>query len=181
MRVAKWLLVACLALVVVGVAACGDEEDKTAARAGGALNPCALITQQEAAEALGGVVQAGKLRQTANPLGQRICFYEGRSAAAMRFVQISLVTTAGLSEDLRRSGYSAAKLFQDSKKLLGRPKPVKGLGQEAFWGGSGLKAGAGLHVLARDVYLNISVAAGDARRDLEAAKVLAQKALARLP
>ena len=99
----------------------------------------------------------------------------------MRFVQISLVATQNMNDSLRESGYSAAKLFEDSKKLLGKPKAISGLGEQAFWGGSGLKAGAGLHVLGEDAYLNITVASGDKKRNLEEAKSLAEKALERLP
>lgn len=176
----NWLAVALGLLLALG-AACGDSPEKAELKGGDALNPCNLITQEEAAQALGGAVKPARLQEAANPLGQSICYYEGQASDAVRFVQISLVTTANLSPSLRESGYGADKLFHDSKKLLGQPQEVNGLGQEAFWGGSGLKAGAGLHVLGKEAYLNITVASGDEKRDLEAAKDLAEKALDRLP
>ena len=177
----KWALMLMAGLLLAGVMACGDDEEKAASSAGGVLNPCLLVSQEEAAAALGGPVKAGQLKGAANPLGQSICFYEGQSEDALRFVQISLVATQNMNDNLRESGYTAAKLFEDSKKLLGKPKAVSGLGQEAFWGGSGLKAGAGLHVLAKDAYINISVASGKDQGNLKAAKQLAEKALERLP
>ncbi len=180
MKAWKWVLIAALGLILAGVAACGDDEDKKAST-GGVLNPCLLVSQEEAANALGVPVKAGQLQGTANPLGQSICFYEGQAKDAVRFVQISLVATQNMNPNLRESGYNAANLFADTKKLLGKPKAISGLGQEAFWGGSGLKAGSGLHVLSKDAYLNITAASGDEKRNLKAAEELAQKALKRLP
>jgi hypothetical protein len=180
MKACKWAVILALGLILAGVASCGDDEDKKASP-GGVLNPCLLVSQEEAAEALGVPVKAGQLKGAANPLGQSICIYEGQAEDVIRFVQISLVATQNMNSNLRESGYTAAKLFADSKKLLGKPKAVSGLGQEAFWGGSGLKAGSGLHVLSKDAYFNITVASGDAKRDLKAAKELVQKALKRLP
>lgn len=181
MKVFKWVLTLLAALLLAGLAACGDDEENSSSQVGGILNPCMLVSPEDAAEALGGPVKAGQLKGAANPLGQSICFYEGQAEGAMRFVQISLVATQSMNDSLRESGYSAEKLFADSKKLLGKPKAISGLGEQAFWGGNGLKAGAGLHVLGKDVYLNITVASGDKRRNLEEAKSLAEKALERLP
>ena len=181
MKAPKWAMILCAALLLAGAAACGDDEEPASSPAGGVLNPCMLISQEEAANALGGPVKAGELKGAANPLGQSICFYDGQAENSVRFVQISLVATQNMNANLRDSGYNAAKLFKDSKKLLGQPQKVGGLGDEAFWGGSGLKAGAGLHVLGKDAYLNITVASGNDKRDLEAAKTLAEKALERLP
>lgn len=181
MKKIKWPAMLLVGLLLICVAACGDDDEKASSPAGGVLNPCLLISQDEAAAALGGAVKAGELKGAANPLGQSICFYNGQGENAVRFVQISLVATQNMNSNLRESGYTAAKLFKDSKKLLGKPKEISGLGDEAFWGGSGLKAGAGLHVLGKDAYLNISVASGQDKRNLEAAKELAEKALERLP
>lgn len=180
MKASRWALILLSVLLLAGVAACGDDGEKVSSE-GGVLNPCMLISQEEAAKALGGPVKTGQLKGAANPLGQSICFYDGQAEASIRFVQISLVATKNMNENLRESGYTAAKLYADTKKLLGKPKEVSGLGEEAFWGGSGLKAGAGLHVLGKDAYLSITVASGDNKRNLEAAKTLAEKALERLP
>jgi hypothetical protein len=180
MKASRWALILLAALLLAGIAACGDDEEASSP-AGGVLNPCMLVSQEEAAKALGNPVKTAQLKGAANPLGQSICFYDGQAEDAIRFVQISLVATKNMNANLRDSGYSAAKLFQDSKKLLGKPKEISGLGEEAFWGGSGLKAGAGLHVLGKDAYLSITVASGDDKRNLEAAKTLAEKALERLP
>lgn len=181
MKIWKWAIMLAAGLLLAGVAACGDDEEKASSLSGGVLDPCLLISQEDAAAALGGPVKAGQLKSAANPLGQSLCYYEGQGENAVGFVQISLVATQNMNANLRESGYTAAKLFVDSKKLLGKPKAISGLGDEAFWGGSGLKAGAGLHVLAKNAYLNITVASGKDERNLEAAKQLAEKALKRLP
>ncbi|MFH1060501.1 MAG: hypothetical protein V1797_17705 [Pseudomonadota bacterium] len=171
----------CCAALLLGLAGCGSSEEPAPA-AGPAPDPCALISQAEAAQALGQPLKAGKLHETANPLGQKICFYAGaQDAPPVRFVQISLVTSAGMQPALREQGYDAAKLYADSRALVAEPQDVPGLGQAAFFGGGGLKAGAGLHVLKGQAYLVIQVAGGPPTRQLEAAQGLAAQALARLP
>lgn len=172
----------CLGAVLLAcLAGCGSSEDPAKAPAPQA-DPCALVSQAEAAQALAQEVQPGQPRDTANPLGQRICFYSGTgSEPPLRFVQVSLVTSRGMQPGLREQGYSAGRLYADSKALLENPEEIAGLGQAAFFGGGGLKAGAGLHVLKGESYLVIQVASGEAKRNLDLAKGLAAKALARLP
>ena len=165
--------------VLFGLAlACGEAEapgDKA-----GALDPCRLVTRAEAAQALGQEVGPAEHRVTGNALGQVICLYPAVREGELHFVQLSVVRDQGLAPDLLRAGYSAARLFADTRRLLKGVRAVEGLGVEAFWGGSGLKAGAGLHLLAAGVYLNLTVASGDPRRDLAAARELAARILQRL-
>lgn len=91
-----------------------------------------------------------------------------------------IITTADMTEKMQEGGYNAARLYEDSLKLLEDAQEVKGLGEKAFWGGNGLKMGAGLHVLDGDVYFSITVALGEEEADLQAAKKLAPKVLKRL-
>lgn len=109
-----------------------------------------------------------------------ICFYAATGEDMVRFVQISLVRTPGLNAHMRQQGYSTARLFQDNKGFLSEPQEVQGLGQTAFFGGSGLKAGAGLHVLAGEAYLTITVASSGGAHNLVKAKILAANALSQL-
>lgn len=150
------------------------------ARAGGGVNPCSLLTVQEAAQAMGRPAKAVVSKTKTNPIGQRICFWDVPDDSQMRFVQVSLVCTSAMPKGMTKSGYNAARLFADSKKLLGRPPAAPGLGREAFWGGSGLKAGAGLHVLAGECYFTVSAAGGAPGQALPRAKKLAAKILSRL-
>lgn len=169
------------AILLVCLGGCGSSDQPPQATAP-APEPCALVSQAESAQALGQAVQAGQQRDTANPLGQKICFYSGAGPELpVRFVQISLVTDGGMKPALRQEGYTASRLFNDSKALVDAPQEVAGLGQAAFYGGGGLKAGAGLHVLKGGAYLVIQVASGEPGRDLDQARALAAKALARLP
>lgn len=171
----------CCAALWLGLAGCGSSE-QPAQSAAPAPDPCTLVSQAEAAQALGQALKTGKLHETDNPLGQKICFYAGEEdAPPVRFVQISLVTSAGMKPALREQGYDAAKLYADSKALVAEPQDVAGLGQSAFFGGGGLKAGAGLHVLKGQAYLVVQVAGGPPERQLEAARSLAAQALTRLP
>lgn len=171
---------AALALLLALAAGCSGESDKPAPAAAAAVDPCGLVTLAEAEAALGQAVLPPETRKTNNPLGQVICFYAATAEDKVRFVQLSLVRDQGMAPQMRQQGYSAARLFQDTKALLENPQEVPGLGQAAFFGGSGLKAGAGLHVLQRDAYLTITVASSDGEHNLAQAKLLANKALERL-
>ena len=173
------MLLTTLALLLTLGAGCSGEAEKSAPAAA-ELDPCSLVTLAEAEAALGQAVQPPETRKTNNPLGQAICFYATAGEHKLRFVQLSLVRTQGMTAQMRQQGYTAARLFQDTKALVENPQEVAGLGQAAFFGGSGLKAGAGLHVLQGDAYLTITVASSDGEHDLAQAKLLAAKALSRL-
>lgn len=140
------------------------------ARAGG-MNACELITQAEAQAALGMPVKKGKLSGP-NPMGQTVCFFDTNQDTRVRLVQISLLPVT--------KGRDAKELFKQFTAFLSSPQPVANLGDEAMWGGSGLKMGSGLHLRQGQNILNVIVASGDQKRNLEQAKLLAQKALKRL-
>ncbi|HQD91544.1 MAG TPA: hypothetical protein PLP71_11105 [Syntrophomonadaceae bacterium] len=152
-----------------------NNSDKTSAL----VEPAQLLTKQEAEEILGEPVKDAKVNT--NPIGQIILFYEPvAETTSLRYVQLSVNQTAAMPEAMRESGSSAATLFADSKKLLEQAETVSGLGDDAFWGGSGLAAGAGLHVLKGDVYFTIDAALGDDAASREAAEKQAEKILSRL-
>jgi len=136
---------------------------------------CDMLTQADAQKALGQAVKPAKSRGP-NTIGQSICFYEGATDKAVRYVQLSLT----LPPPAIRKNMNSAQLFAQTRASLQGAQPVKGVGDKAFWGGSGLKPGAGLHVLKGDYYLTVDVASGDPVRNLAQAKGLAGEVLKRL-
>jgi hypothetical protein len=69
---------------------------------------------------------------------------------------------------------------QEGEKESGKPQPVSGVGDEAFWSGNPM-VGA-LYVLKDDSYLRISIGgAEDASIKIRKTMALAQRALKRLP
>lgn len=174
------LLVLFSALFLVG---CGGEQDtasdNNANNSSALVDPTQLLTKQEAEEILGEPVKEAKVNS--NPIGQQILFYEPvNETASMRYVQLSVNQTAAMPEAMRESGSSAATLFADAKTLLEQAETVSGLGDDAFWGGSGLAAGAGLHILKGDVYFTIDAALGNDVASREAAEKQAERILNRL-
>ena len=142
-------------------------------------DPAALLTKADAEAVLGAPAGAPETRD--NPMGQKIVFYSpAESGKSVRFVQLSLVQTGAMPDKMRANGQSAPKLFADTAQLLGNTKEMPGLGDKAFWGGRGLKAGAGLHVLKGETYFTVGVAMGDEQADLQAAEKLARQILTRL-
>jgi hypothetical protein len=136
---------------------------------------CDLITQEDAAKALGMKVAPGKPTNP-NPIGQTICFFDGEGADKVRYVQVQLT----LPPPKMRKNMSAAKLFAGITGNLDGGQPVEGIGEKAVWGGSGMKMGAGLHVLLGDYYFTVDVASGDANRNLAEAKKLAKMIVEKL-
>ncbi|MBP7866367.1 MAG: hypothetical protein KA419_10490 [Acidobacteria bacterium] len=143
------------------------------------VDPAVLVTKADAEAALGASVKDPEV--VTNPMGQKILTYtavtEGRQAGQ---VQVSVNQTVAMPEKMRRNGQSAPKLFDDSASLLGEVKPVPNLGEKAFWGGTGLRAGAGLHVLKGEVYFTVGVSLGSEEADFTASEKLARQALERL-
>lgn len=151
------------------------------------FDPCELVTQADAEAALG--VKLGIDRhdvEPANATGQKICMYGDASGQEMKFVQISLQSEADMSKSFTSSGQGAATLFDNLKTYTDDPAEIPGVGSAAFFGGSGLKPGAGLTVLTRDkrAIINITVGLGRGNQDRQAhidiEKSLAQKALGRM-
>ena len=59
------------------------------------------------------------------------------------------------------AGQITKNIFISTKSFVENKTDVPGLGEEAYYGGSGLKAGAGLHILVNDnTSINISVGLG---------------------
>jgi hypothetical protein len=142
----------------------------------GLIDPAALLTKAEAEALLGEPVKEPKneTRDTNNPLGQKICFYDPVSDKETRFIQLSLVQNEGLAKTLTAQKYDVKQLYTETKKMLGEVTDVPGIGDEAFWGTNGL------HILKGNVYLNISVGNSSKPENLELAKQVAAKALPRL-
>ncbi|HEO98238.1 MAG TPA: hypothetical protein ENO02_02950 [Epsilonproteobacteria bacterium] len=111
----------------------------------------------------------------ANPLGMRRCFWEA-GEEDMKFVQLAISSDA-------ETRMKVADQFANNKEFMEHVEPVEGIGDESYYGGSGLKAGAGLHVLLRSkgVMLNITVGLGfgnaDEQKHIEIEKSLAIKAI----
>jgi len=137
-------------------------------------DPLTLLTRAEAEAFLGEPVKEPELRDTENPLGQKICFYAPASDQAARFIQLSLVQNEGMAKNLRDQKYDVRQLYTETKKNFTDARDVAGVGDEAFWSTNGL------HILKGNAYLNISVGNSDKPENLELAKQVAEKALPRL-
>jgi hypothetical protein len=135
----------------------------------GAPHACDYLDSQ-AVERVMGLKVVELKAEPANPLGQSVCFFD-LSATAMRFAQLQMVRTSwpGISD----KKFTAASLFENNMGFLDGLKEEKNLGEKAYWGGSGLKLGAGLHVLYRDCYFTITTATGDEQTSRAKARELA--------
>ncbi len=127
----------------------GANEETDAQQAGTAAaknyDPCVLVTQAEAETVLGGPVTI-KTHQTVppsnNPLGQKICFYDGDTKG---YVQLSINEQALFAT---QNGETVEQLYNDSKAGLGDAVVVTGVGDESFY--SPTATGAGLYTLVKD-------------------------------
>ena len=134
-----------------------------------APHACDFLDRQAVARVMGLEVVDVKA-EPANPLGQSVCFFD-LSTTAMRFAQLQMVRTSwpGISD----KKFTAASLFENNMGFLDGLEEEKNLGEKAYWGGSGLKLGAGLHVLYRDCYFTITTATGDEQTSRAKARELA--------
>ncbi|MDQ7814755.1 MAG: hypothetical protein RDU25_03060 [Patescibacteria group bacterium] len=154
---------------------------------GKSYDPCELITAADVAPFYPGEeVKQDKHDIKANAVGQKICFYS--IGDDMKFVQLSLVSSADMSAGMKSSGQNAETLFNQEKELLEADAitNVTGLGDAAYYGGSGLGIGKGTHVLvnAKGVKFSIDIGLGfgntDKAKHMEIENALAKKVLERL-
>lgn len=153
---------------------------------GKVYDPCELLTEQDVKEVFpGSTPKITKHDTKPNAVGQKICYYSA-SEEDMKFVQLSVVSTSAISERLRANGQTAEKLYADEKKLVTDVTNILDLGDDAYFGGNGLKLGAGMHVLskAKETQFTIDVGLGfgnaEAQPHIDIEKTLSQKVLGRL-
>lgn len=143
-------------------------------------DPCELLTTED----IQTIFPKSIIKRTthdlkpANPLGIRRCFWEA-DGEDMKFVQLIIAS----DEEARMK---VADQFANNKEFIEHVEPVEGIGDESYYGGSGLKAGAGLHVLLRSkgVLLGVMVGLGfgnsDKQKHIEIEKSLAIKAIEKI-
>jgi len=136
----------------------------------GGEHACDFLNKDEVAMVLGGVI--GDVNaQPANPMGQSVCFFDIPSDSGVRFAQLQMFRTGwGKSKG---KDWDAPSLFKNNMSFLDSLKEISGIGEKAYWGGSGLKLGAGLHVLYKDTYFTVQAATGTPDVNLEKSKTLA--------
>jgi hypothetical protein len=135
---------------------------------------CDYLTKALVEEVMGTVPAAPEL-QSANPMGQTICFYDLPAGVGMKFAQVQMVR----SEWAERSPakFKVDELFANNMSYLEGLVEIQGIGQKAYWGGSGIKLGAGLHVLSDDTYFTVIAETGDEKSTLEKTQILARRLL----
>ncbi len=148
------------------------------------FDPCSLLTNSEI-KAVQGHTPAQQVASE-HPSGSfrfTQCFYRTPEYTN----SVSVAVGLPLEKDSKRSGprqYWQQQFHPKVKAVPGRkkkppPKPITGLGDEAFWVGDPL-SGA-LYVLKGDVFLRVSVGGPtDEAQKIKRAKALASRALKRL-
>lgn len=153
---------------------------------GSAFDLCDKLTEADIHEFFPGVTITITHHgdQVFEVLGSRKCFYE-LSGGDMIFIQISLARTQDMTPALQKQGRTAEGNYQANKKVVDNPVPVKGLGKDAYYGGCGMRAFSGLHVLLdKDTSLSVMVGLGKGNDDdqahLKVERALAEKIISRL-
>ncbi len=149
-------------------------------------DPCALLSADDVKAFYPNetITLKDEKSKEANVVGQRICFFD--IGDDMKFVQLSIVQTAEMAANVRSGGQSAETIFAQEKQLVKDAEAVSGLGDEAYYGGSGLGLGKGTHVLVKGKGLkfNIDIGLGfgntDKQKHMDIENALAKKVLERL-
>lgn len=161
-------------------------QDKTAS-ASKSYDPCDLLTASDMEELFpGGTITLDRHDTEGNPIGMKICFYSA-SEDDMKFAQLAVMTAAEAPSGIVE-GNSLKPLYDSERAMLNASdiQEVTGLGDAAYYGGSGLKAGAGLHVLENthgvkiDLTVGLGIGNTDQDEHVRIEKIMAEKALSRL-
>lgn len=180
---------AILALLLAGISPPGDPSQR------GFMEPCRLLTRDEVGKVAGGrIAETKATRRVAGSIEVADCFYR-----AERFdgsVSLEMARSAKASEQRVRERWRAVFYGEANREGEGEaeesslgeasgkekappPRPIEGLGDEAFWLGN--PASGVLYVLKGDRYLRISVGgAGDDGVKQRKATDLARQALRRM-
>lgn len=156
--------------------------------ANAAPDVCALIEKSEIASVQGEPVRSvAPSSYTSDGLTFSQCYYTVMSAEGSKnlSVHLQVIRSAAKSpgrnvirnfwEKLKSEKGRSEKEEQEG----GKPMPVSGLGDEAFWMGNNLMGA--IYALKKDKIVRISVGGpGDAKTRIEKSKTLAQKSLQRL-
>jgi hypothetical protein len=170
------LFVSVFALLSLGAASRAAAETK--------FDPCSLLTKSEI-QAVQGHAPAQKIssEQPAGSFQFTQCFYRTSEFSS----SVSVAVGIPLATDSKRSGprqYWQQQFHGQVSAAPGRkkkepPKPIAGLGDEAFWVGDPI-SGA-LYVLKGEVFLRLSVGGPpDVAQKIKRARALASHALKRL-
>lgn len=147
----------------------------TSASAGSGVNfdSCTVVTQAEAAAALGQTVSAGVLGNATVEAGKACVFY-GPSAPTPHTPSVAQTDSVRV---VVVTGADASAYYDQYKASSGaRAAAISGLGDEAYWDGD-----ASVNVLKGDSYLRVAVAPADAAPSESAAQTLAAAIVPRLP
>lgn len=144
-------------------------------------DPCEMLTSKDIQEIFPGanIKITTHDMKPANPLGMRRCYWEA-SEGDMKFVQLTIST------DSQSEAMKVDKQFENNRQYIQNVKSVSSIGDGAYYGGSGLKLGAGLHVLVKNkgALLGVQVGLGfgnsDEPKHLEIEKSIAQKVIQKL-
>lgn len=136
-----------------------------------ALTACDLIDQATAQQILDMGIKAQPKTTGPNAIGQTTCFYEPTDDSVMRFVQVSLT----FPPEKMRQHMDAVKLYANSRGMVDGAEDISGVGDKAFWGGTGMKMGAGLTVLKGQYMFNVMIAVGDEVKSKDESIKLAKK------
>lgn len=96
--------------------------------------------------------------QPANSLGQSVCFFK-LSTSDNHWVQLQMVCSSW--PGLESKGWTAKSLFENNMSFLDELEEEQGLGEQAYWAGSALQLGSGLHVLSEDCFFTILAVTGE--------------------
>jgi len=142
----------------------------SASAPGGKFDSCSVVTQAEAAAALGQAVSQGVLGR-ATVEGGLACVFYGPSAPAPRDPNVAQPDSVRV---VVVHGPNALTWYQDYKSKV-RAQSVTGYGDQAYYDGY-----ASLSILKGDYYLRIAVAPAGAPPSLAAEKQLASAVLPKL-
>jgi hypothetical protein len=160
MLVKRFVMASLVLFFLVGPMGCSEQESggKATSQEGGAatagmkagiIDPCLLITKDEAERIMGTTLAEGPSSEQ-KAVGLKICLYEAPDLTQGLF-QVSLTQAAFMNEQALSFGQNPTSIFTTIKENFPQRVPVQGVGEEAFI------APPGLHILYRGYYLGIAL------------------------
>lgn len=109
------------------------------------IEPCQLITQEDAAKILGEAVKPAE-KSEKQVVGMKLCMYNPKSSDSMEFLQVTLTQDAFMQP----GGIPTASIYKSLKdNFEGMRTDIEGVGDEAF-----ISTG-GIYIMAGGYYIQI--------------------------
>lgn len=144
------------------------------------VDPCSLVDEDQVEAIVGRELSAPQSVDLDNPVGERLCVFTDPDDRDERLVVLDVVFQQGMEPVMTENNYDVIELYRGRMVQDRGIEDVRGIEDEAFWGGADSEIWSGLHVRSSDVYMRVLVYGMEDDQAFAAAREIVVMALSNL-